>query len=752
MPPRFSPGFLKSASTAIRIRTHARIRLLQTQLDQKEYLQASQTLLGRPWESDTMPEMALLAFLSIEAGDHFLANALAEEAREAYRLTPSRSTLIDKQKRKLDELTQTFKARKASVGMGGIMWTDFYEQLIGAATAQLSALQESEDYSEALQLRRARSALLANRAREAWLIFERLSQSDNSEIAEVAHFNWILAAKELHRYPSAIAIARKYLDAYPASESVDEALSLIAHTLIDAGRYQEAIAALSELIKDAVDLEIRTVSVYQRGQCFLRVAEYENARFDFVEVENAATGRELKDKAALWNGISYFLQSDFDKSLEILTSLLKDSQNEEIRGEAHYRYACCLYMKFDYTECVASLVHFEERFEGHPRQQEARLLLGDAYAANHNLEAALEQYMGIPGDIVEIGHLAAIQATQTSRELDRFPDALNLLDTQLELTTDAYKSTEIMLLAVDIHLECGESNRARELLHRIIATNGDSPWADNLLKAIEILASIETIQALPLKDKALGDKQYGLAARYWLHHALSLKEEGRGRQSRESLLALANEIPIEHLPPECLAHVGLELTRLDFELGPKMLERLVSEYSNSYYTPFAYFGFAIKEADNKEYGLALGWLSRMGSEAANLPVFVASMILEGKLRTRVGEYDRSQETLEEALSFRWASSEERAECLLALSDLKHHQDKPEQAIAYCQRVFTLYPGVVDAAANAYFQAARHLAKINESGKAREVLEEFLGRSEYRHTEFFEKAKRLLLGLEKKELS
>ncbi len=742
----------ESPSTAIRIRTHARIRLLQTQLDQKEYRQASQTLLSRPWESDTMPEMALLAFLSIEAGDLFLSNELVEEAREAYRLTPSRSALVDKQKRKLDELTQTFKARKASVGMGGIMWTDFYEQLIGTATAQLSALQESEDYSEALQLRRGKSALLANRAREAWLIFERLSQSDNSEIAEVAHFNWILAAKELNRYLSAIAIARDYLDAYPASESVNEALSLIAHTLIDAGRYEKAIAALSELIKDAVDLEIRTASVYQRGQCFLRVADYENARIDFTEVENSTTGRDLRERAALWNGISYFLQNDLDKSLGIFASLMKDSQNEEIRGEAHYRYACCLYMNFDYTECVTSLARFEEKFEGHPRQQEARLLLGDAYAADHKLEAALEQYQRIPGDIIEIGHLAAIQAAQTSRELGRSPEALNSLDTQLELTTDSYKSTEIMLLAVDIHLEGGESKRARELLHRIIATNGDSPRAENLLQAIDILASIEPFQALPLKDRALGNNQYGLAGRYWLHHALRLKEEGRGYQSRESLLALANEITIEDLPPECLAYVGLELTRLDFELGPTILERLVSEYSNSYYAPFAYFGFAIKEADNKEYGLALGWLNRMGPETANLPIFVDSMILEGKLRAKVKDYGRAQETLEKALSFRWTSSEERAECLLALADLKHRQGDPEQAIAYCQRVFTLYPGVVDAAANAYFQNARNLAEINESGKAREVLEEFIGRSEYRHTEFFEKAKRLLTALEKKELS
>ena len=149
-----------------------------------KFHQAAETLLNRPWESDTMPEMALLAFLSIEAGDLFLSNGLVEEARRAYRLAPSKTTLVEKQKQKLNELTHTFKARRANVGMGGIMWTDFYEQLIGAATAQLAALEDSEDYTDPLQLRRGKSALLAKRTYEAWLIFERLSQSVSLEVAE----------------------------------------------------------------------------------------------------------------------------------------------------------------------------------------------------------------------------------------------------------------------------------------------------------------------------------------------------------------------------------------------------------------------------------------------------------------------------------------------------------------------------------------------------------------------------------------
>lgn len=738
----------ESASTAIRIRTHARIRLLQAQLDQKDYPQAAKTLLGRPWESDTMPEMALLAFLSIEAGDSFLSNGFIEEARQAYRLTPSKDALVERQKRKLEDLKQTFQARKASVGMGGIMWTDFYEQLIGAAAVQLSALEESDDYSEPLQLRRGRSALLSKRGHEAWLIFERLSQAANKEVAEVAHFNWILAAKELNRYSSAIAIARDYLNAYPASESVDDALSLIAHTLIDAGRYHNAIAALSELITNAADPILRTVSIYQRGQCYLRIADYGNARFDFIQVENEATSSDLVDRAILWRGISHFLQNDLDGSLPVFASLMTASQNGEIRGEAHYRYACCLYTNYDYTKCATSLLEFANSYSGHPRQYEARLLLGDAYAANNELEAALEQYHTVPGEIEEIGHLAAIQSAQTSKELGRISEALESLEAQFKLTRDPFKSVEIQLLAAELQLQLGEMDRAYRLLQETIADHGDNPVAENMMELISFMDTIEPIQALPLKTNALAKNQFRLAGRYWLFHALEQKDADQIYQSRESLLALANEIPIEQLPPECLAHLGLELTQMEFDLGPSMLDRLTTMYPDSYYVPFAYFGFAVEESRAKNYAVALGWLKRMGPTDIDLPIFVDSLILEGKLRTEVGEFSQAQETLEKALSYRWASSNQKANCLLELAELKKRQGQLEQAIAYCQRVFTLYPGAIDASATSYLLCAQHLTEIQEPAKAREVLEEFMGRSEYRHTESFQEAKQLLAYLDK----
>ena len=81
-----------------------------------------------------------------------------------------------------------------------------------------------------------------------------------------------------------------------------------------------------------------------------------------------------------------------------------------------------------------------------------------------------------------------------------------------------------------------------------------------------------------------------------------------------------------------------------------------------------------------------------------------------------------------------------------MAELKSNQGEPKQAIAYYQRVFTLYPGIVDAAAKGYLGSAKHLVEIDEPIKAYETLDEFLGRSEFANTPQFHEAKNLAENL------
>ncbi len=727
------------SDAAIRIRTQARLLSLREQLDRSDLASVSKLLLDSPWDSDTMPELAMLAFLAIEAGDALLQDESPEDALRAYQLVPSKTALVAKQTRKLDQLKRVFEDRRKDVGMGGVMWTDFYEQLIQSASAQLSALREAEDYSDALLLRRGRASLLSGRPFEAWLLFERLALHSPDATGEQAHFHWILAAKEMRRYSAAIEIATEYLELYPASKSIDDALYLIAQTLIDASRFEDAIQALTNLAKSASAQDLQTICLYQRGQCHMRVADYLSARTDFENVADQTSDELLKEHSELWIGISLFLENSFDSAFGIFEALAANATNIELQGEALYRMASCQYSQFDYKAAATSLKAFANDYPAHPREFEVQLLLGDCYSSLEQFEDAIQRYRTIPSEFPELAHLAALQTSFAYRELGQTDEALLTLQRRAKVDADPYRTTEIQLIHAEYQLETGDSTGALSTLDRLIASHGNAIAAENMLDALRVRNSIQPSDLSAQYQTAIDREQYCLAARFGLLLALDLRDRDLPFQSKETFLNLANEIPIEHMPPECLGYVGLELVSLDMNQGDAMLERLFAKYPNSGYLPFAYFGFAKNQANSKRFDLALGWLARIPESDWDSPIYVDALALQGEARMRTGGFVSAQTVLERILSLRWASSSQKANALLALGELKNAQGETKQAIAYCQRVFTLYPGVTDAAAKAYLKSAQHLDAIDEPGKAQEILTEFLARSEFRSTTQFQEA-------------
>lgn len=735
------------SDAAIRVQTQARLRLLQEQVRQERLEDAARTLLRSPWKSDTMPELALLAFLAIESGDAFLKNEMYAEALRAYQLVPSKNTLLEKQTQKLAQLKRVFGERKKEIGMSGFMWTDFYEQVIQSASAQLEALKASPDYTDQLSLRRGRASLLAGRSFESWLLFERLAHNSSSEYAEQGHLNWILAAKELGRFTAAIKIANDYLELYPKSDSVDDALMLIAGSLIDSKRYDEAIQALTELSENAANQNYRISSLYQRGQCHMRMGSYSKARSDFETVAKSSSNPLLAQRANLWTGMSQFLERDYENALSTFNELYSNTENQDLKGESLYRAACCKYSLYAYEEATKLLVEYSNQFAGHAREFEAQLLLGDSYFAQNRLEDAIARYQSIPNDLPNLAHLASIQTAFAYEQANQQEDAVSVLERRSRLERDPYNFTEIQLIYVEMQLKRGNREKALAALELAVTEHGDNQSAENMLEAIEQLISLRKDDYAPLYQRALNQRKYRFAARLGLLRALQFRTDGLVFQSNEAFLELANEIPIEELPPECLAYVGLELIKLEFENGVRFHETLLETYPYSSYTPFAYYGFAKTEAESKRFGVALGWLDRIETGNINSPVYVDTLQLEGSVRMQLGEYVSAQNAFEKILSFRWARSEEKATSLLSLAKLKELQGQPKQAVAYCQRVFTLYPGVTDAAAQGYLGSAEYLTEIEEPAKAREILDEFLGRPEYRHTEQFKLAKELYARLE-----
>ena len=734
------------SDAAIRIRTQARLIATREYLNQKDFSNVSKFLLKTTWSSDTMPELAMLAFLSIEAGDAFLANNRPQDALKAYQLVPNKETLINQQTDKLDQLKGTFETRRKSVGMGGIMWTDFYEQLIRSATGQLEALQNGDDYSDALLLRRGRASLLSNRPYEAWLLFERVARYSEGDVAEHGQFHWILAAKELGRYATAVEIAQEYLSRYPSSDSVDDVLYLIAHTLMDAQRFEDAILALSQLAESAVDPQLRTACLFQRGQCYLRIGNSSTARNDFEQVVESELNSPIGEKSKLWIGISHFLEGSFENALVVFETLSKGTENQELKGEVLYRSATSLYSLYRYKDAELLLQSFFVDHRSHPREYEGKLLQGDCLFAQNRFEDAIKRYQTIPADYPELAHLAALQSSDAYRELGVLGEALAVLRRRAKLSQDPYRTIEIHLASASLQSENDDFDGALASLDETIEKYGDHPESENLFDVLQMRHSLKPFELPQSYTEAIDGERLSLAARFGLLQALELRKQDQPFRSKEIALKVANEIPLEKLSPECLAYIGLDLVKLDFDSGVSLLEELVNLYPESEYRSFAYFGFAQKEADATQLDTALGWLNRIPKSDFDSPIYIEALALEGRIRSRLGEFATAQKTLERIFSFRWANSRQKADTLIALAELKSNQGEPKQAIAYYQRVFTLYPGIVDAAAKGYLGSAKHLVEIDEPIKAYETLDEFLGRSEFANTPQFHEAKNLAENL------
>ncbi len=735
------------SDTAVRVKTQARLRLLQMRLEQKDLEGIADTLLERRWNTDTMPELALVAFLAIESGDLLAQANRSAEALRAYRLVPSKKALVESQARKLARLKQTVLDRKSEVGLAGVMWTDFYEQLIQSSSAQLAALQNAADYSDPLLIRRGRALLLSNRFFEAWLLFERVASNAESPHAETAHFNWILAAKELGRAAAALEIADRYLKRYPESRSLNDTLSLIADTHIDAGDYASALAVLARLSADASDPESQASARYRSGQCRIRLGDYTAARSDFVQASQIKSSETLQQNARLWIGISLFLERDFEEAKQAFSDLYDKVESPGIRGEALYRIACSEYSLRNYETAVKQLANFSTDYPGHQREFEVQLLLGDSYFAQGKFSQALQRYQSIPADIPQLAHEAALQATVALVEMDRHDDAIATLERRARITTNPSQFAEVHWAAYEIESGLSQSTNARRWLDKAIETHGDSQEADQMIHILEELQKIDGFDYAERFDNAINRERYRLAARLGLLQALALRREGGDYQSQEVMLQVANEIPVDLLPPECLAQIGLALIEAELEQGRELHQTLLETYPESQYAHYAHYGLAKNALETNQLEAALGWLDRIGETHFDSPVYLDARQLEGDTQRALGQLSAARNTYNSILSYRWATSRQKATSLLALARLSQQQGNLKHAIAYCQRVFTLYPGEIEASAQGYFETALRLAEIDEPQKARATLAEFLGRPEYRGTAQYNQAEALYAELE-----
>ena len=735
------------------LRTKSRLMALQKALELGRTDQAREYMLNSDWSVDQMPELAVLAFAALEMGHQLLASGDYVDAVECYRIVPPYSQLVNAQERRLYETKTRFESRRQSVGLyqGGQFWTQFYTRLIARLEAQLKGLREADDYTAALYLAFGQAYLLAERPREAWILFEHLARDPelSKQQQSEAHYRWILAAIDVGVWEDAYRIAKGFGRRFPDSPLVPNALYLLGTAYQEAGEYPDAIKVFTTFLENHDQHDLAPRTLFLRGFNHNFMNQPVEARADFESFIARYPRHQLSKEAHLWRALSFFAERDYATALEALKVLAPTVKGGRLEPEVAYRIASTYYAMRDYESALSSINAYLNSYSQHTRTDEARVLLGDIEMGRGELATARAIFMEISPNA---GHLFVYSAFQAGKILRAVAGAAENKVARERLLSSHIEHFQNYLDREDVpfkgrisealywigwtHVERGEEDLARMIFEQALSLYGDDIDSGDVPTIIDAYARIEKrllgvdkkerearLKSWIEEEKAKAQQADRLT--YLARLSLYLQAMVPPENPTNFIFEIVEQVPIERIDAEGLGRIAAGLVEKYPRVAEDYLTRLEDEYPDSHHRSYAYYARAHLLSQAGEYEEARWQLARFRSESPLHPLAIKVSLDYANTLTQTAEYDQAQSVLEDLLRLRTAKGRPHANALLALSRNAEAAGELKRAVPYAQRVYNVYRGYPELAAEAYWMSALQFERLGDSVIAYKTLDEML---------------------------
>ncbi|MDP0495160.1 MAG: tetratricopeptide repeat protein [Verrucomicrobiota bacterium JB024] len=738
------------------LRSQARLRAVQAAQSHGEDARAANILLGDPWAVTTMPELAILAFASLRAGDFLAREGRTADTILAYRNVPPHHILVDLQRERLAQLEQ-IKRERTQANPEGIQiaafWEEYFGGIIDKVRAELDELVVMEDYTPAWQMRLGEAFLRDDRSREAGLLFGELAANTAlpGTLRAPAHYRWILCAQAREDWPLALERAHAFLANYPDDPLAPATLTLIAEALLQSGRYSEAIDALTRLIETYPDASRQPQWRFRRGYAYALAQDYPEAREDFVSIVNAYPSDPLAPRARLWLGLSYFFEYNYADALVQFDTLLPDVTGTPLEAETDYRRAATLYSMRNYTEAQQALEAFLKNHPENKNAPAARVLLGDTLMGLGELDTATEQFACVGPEAGALYPYAVFQTGKIYRVSEKYDTLIAHFTAYAEETNTPTRPrlAEALYWVGWAHARQGDpaagfpqfmealtrtgndpqSGDTGPLLQALetlyaraqagdIALSADDPASAELLAADSFEGWLETQQAAALeKNELTRTSRYGLA--------LSKLYRQRGRDDRADaiLYDMMVQVPPERLDSEALITLGDTLAAANAPTAAEYYLYHLEHFSQNPRTGAALYGMARLAATSGDKDSADQWLRRFEAETPYHAAAPLAALLHARVLTDMKQYAEAESVLENQLQSPAFRGRPQAEALLLMAAIAANQGNPQRAIACDQRVYTVYRAWPDLLAQAYWHSTQMFQQLGDDPAALRTLVE-----------------------------
>ena len=676
-----------------------------------------------------MTQLVSFQMLALKLGSSFLE---AEEYHKAIaclqRIWPA-ERLMRFQTQRLEELNRQMEVLKARrTAQAAIFQLD---GIIRRVEREVANFSKVENFDSALRLRLATAFQGLERYREAALVMEGMLQSLPADpVVDTATLSLMQCWMEIDRWPKAVAAADLYMEKFgDQGGNLQMVMFLRGEALREDQQPGEAQLAYGELWRKFPESDLAPKSLFMEGFMYMTQDDNEGALYHFEQLRKNYPDSGMIEDVDYWSGMAMAFNKDYEDARQSMMAYLdkygSGGKTPSYRTEALFRIAVCTFSLAEYPESIEMFRSFLAEHGDSAEADEARLLLGDAYLGEGEIEKGLAAYQQIrPGStrFFEEGWFKMGKALKMTDQIDA-------MRAHYEKFLTDYPGSGRMPEAVYwigwTHTQNGEPEKARDIYWQTIETHGNDPdmfTMEDLFMALpktyaeagdegrdELLARLEKMRrdAMGAED---GERNTIALRASWLRASLM---EQRSREIGKTQLMVATPLvdPKVHNPWITVDIADAQREAENLLVAKNLYAETRKWHPRAIQKDRIYAGLGRIAAAEGEMKEAITFFERFEKETAQSARLGEVLLDKAQLLRDSDRGEEAMATLEGILEKPVMSSETKARTLLAMGDLLAAEGEALKASAYYERIYAMYGKYGSLVASAYWRRAEALSDL-----------------------------------------
>ena len=728
-----------ASETLQQITRSRRLRLLIAD----EQFETAQHLLQELKIGDLESSTALsIARSALQLADHYTNKSEHQNALFVYRFILPKANLIESLQAAQQQLSSARLPLRID-GARAFIYRDFYDQLQREIEADLAWLRTNENFDATIYLQKGRTYLQADRPREAFVLFDELGKRKHllASISKQSNYLAILALLQANQFEQLTARVDAFAQRFPDDELVDDARHLAALGLQKDGDLEGAIELLDTLIGARPQDSRVPFWLFTKGYTQTLAFSDAAARTSFQQGLAAKPNTQLSAKLRLWIGLTYFFEEDFNQAITRLMALEAELGDNPLIPEIRYRLATIKYALQAYAETLELCAQFLTEHPGHLRTPAIKALRGDAYTGLSDYDEALSAYATISTDSINEYNYGIFQRARILRDLGNHSKLQRLLKDYINEARiyGDFNVAEAIYQLGQSYLAIDKPDLAVEIYEKAFEFYGDDRYATNLQPMLT--AFLQQLQLDKQGGALIWLKQQrneaSKAERWtWFAHLslqLAKTADEKVTTTNQSLLNIHENVPLSGQPPESLARVGLHLHNLGYTLADDYASEILQHFADHAASGEARIIKAETLVNENEESKARRQLESFLEATPRHPLMSRARLLYADVLYSTGLHAAAITQLEQILSDRAQRGLPHVRSLSKLAEFYALSGAHKEAIAYYQRIYTLYPAFTEHASGAYVASAQLFEQIGDLKAAQATIDELKSRPQLINT-------------------